>query len=83
MIISARDTFALLTAFVFAQTEIAIDSNQPPTPSSTKPRFAPPFTGGKPGDLLSHKPVAPVLMCMDAFEGVAQADADASVSFGC
>jgi cephalosporin-C deacetylase-like acetyl esterase len=46
-----------LAAIAFAQAEIAIDNNQPPTPSSTKERFAPPFTGGKPGDLLSQKEI--------------------------
>ena len=46
-----------LAAMAFGQAEIAIDDSQPPTPSSTKSRFAPPFTGGKPGDLLSHKEI--------------------------
>lgn len=46
-----------LIATAFAQAEIPIDNNQPPTPSSTKSRFAPPFTGGKPGDLLSQKEI--------------------------
>jgi hypothetical protein len=46
-----------LAAVAFAQSEIPIDNNQPPTPSSTKERFAPPFTGGKPGDLLSQKEI--------------------------
>ncbi|MFM8886522.1 MAG: hypothetical protein ACKOKC_08930, partial [Chthoniobacterales bacterium] len=46
-----------LAALAFAQAEIPIDNNQPPTPSATKSRFAPPFTGGKPGDLLSHKEI--------------------------
>ena len=41
-----------LATLAFAQSEIPVDNNQPPTPSSTKERFAPPFTGGKPGDLL-------------------------------
>lgn len=46
-----------LAAFTFAQAEIPIDYNQPATPSSTKARLAPPFTGGKPGDLLSQKEI--------------------------
>jgi hypothetical protein len=46
-----------LGAITLAQAEPAIDYNQPPTPSSTKERFAPPFTGGNPGDLLSHKEI--------------------------
>lgn len=46
-----------LAAMAFGQAEIAIDDSQPLTPSSTKSRFAPPFTGGKPGDLLSHKEI--------------------------
>ncbi|MFM8766125.1 MAG: lipase family protein [Spartobacteria bacterium] len=46
-----------LSTISFAQAEIPIDYNQPPTPSATKSRFAPPFTGGKPGDLLSHKEI--------------------------
>lgn len=46
-----------LAAVAFAQAEIPIDNNQPPTPSATKSRFAPPFTGGKPGDLLSQKEI--------------------------
>ena len=46
-----------LAAVAFAQADIPIDNNQPPTPSSTKERFAPPFTGGKPGDLLSQKEI--------------------------
>jgi len=46
-----------LASIAFAQAEIPIDNNQPPTPSSTKERFAPPFTGGKPGNLLSHKEI--------------------------
>jgi cephalosporin-C deacetylase-like acetyl esterase len=46
-----------LSAVAFAQAEIPIDNNQPPTPSATKDRFAPPFTGGKPGDLLSQKEI--------------------------
>ena len=46
-----------LAAFAFAQAEIPVDNNQPPTPSATKERIAPPFTGGKPGDLLSHKEI--------------------------
>lgn len=46
-----------LAAVAFAQAEIPIDNNQPPTPSATKDRFAPPFTGGKPGDLLSQKEI--------------------------
>ena len=46
-----------LATIAFAQAVPAIDYNQPPTPSSTKERFAPPFTGGKPGDLLSHKEI--------------------------
>ena len=46
-----------LAAVAFAQAEIPIDNNQPPTPSATKERFAPPFTGGKPGDLLSQKEI--------------------------
>ena len=41
-----------LAAIALAQAEIPVDNNQPPTPSSTKERFAPPFTGGNPGDLL-------------------------------
>ena len=46
-----------LVAVAFAQAEIPVDNNQPPTPSATKDRFAPPFTGGKPGDLLSQKEI--------------------------
>ena len=46
-----------LASIAFAQAEIPVDNNQPPTPSSTKERFAPPFTGGKPGDLLSQKEI--------------------------
>ncbi|MEY3481529.1 MAG: hypothetical protein RIQ71_2304 [Verrucomicrobiota bacterium] len=46
-----------LATIAFAQAEIPVDTNQPPTPSATKERFAPPFTGGKPGDLLSHKEI--------------------------
>ena len=46
-----------LATIAFAQAVPAIDYNQPPTPSSTKERFAPPFTGGKPGDLLSHQEI--------------------------
>jgi len=46
-----------LATTAFTQAEIPIDNNQPPTPSATKERFAPPFTGGKPGDLLSHKEI--------------------------
>ncbi|MFM8718933.1 MAG: hypothetical protein ACKOFH_05280, partial [Chthoniobacterales bacterium] len=46
-----------LAALAFAQAEIPVDNNQPPTPSSTKSRFAPPFIGGKPGDLLSQKEI--------------------------
>ena len=46
-----------LSAVAFAQAEIPLDNNQPPTPSATKERFAPPFTGGKPGDLLSQKEI--------------------------
>lgn len=46
-----------LAAVAFAQAEIPVDNDQPHTPSSTKERFAPPFTGGKPGDLLSHKEI--------------------------
>lgn len=46
-----------LAAIAFVQGEIPIDNNQPLTPSATKSRFAPPFTGGKPGDLLSQKEI--------------------------
>jgi hypothetical protein len=46
-----------LAAMALVQAEIAIDDSQPPTPSSTKSRFAPPFTGGKPGDLLSREEI--------------------------
>ena len=58
--IHKRPLFTLactLAAIPFAQAEIPVDYNQPPTPSSTKSRFAPPFTGGKPGDLLSQKEI--------------------------
>ncbi len=43
-----------LAAIAFAQAEIPIDYNQPPTPSSTKVRLAPPFTAAAPGSALSH-----------------------------
>ena len=46
-----------LAAIAFAQAEIPIDYNQPPTPSSTKARLAPPITGKEPGDLLSHEEI--------------------------
>jgi len=46
-----------LAAIALAQAEPAIDYNQPPTPSSTKERLAPPVTGKKPGDLLSHQEI--------------------------
>jgi hypothetical protein len=46
-----------LAAMALVQAEIAIDDSQPPTPSSTKSRFAPPFAGGKPGDLLSREEI--------------------------
>jgi hypothetical protein len=46
-----------LAAIALAHAEPTVDNNQPPTPSSTKERFAPPFTGGKPGDLLSQKEI--------------------------
>lgn len=46
-----------LAAITFTQAEPAIDYNQPPTASATKARLAPPFTGGKPGDLLSHQEI--------------------------
>ena len=52
---------AVSAAITIAQagdkTELTINNNQPPTPSLTKERFAPPFTGGKPGDLLSQKEI--------------------------
>ena len=46
-----------LGAIALAQAEPAIDYNQPPTASAKKARLAPPFTGGKPGDLLSHQEI--------------------------
>ena len=44
----------MLSAIGFAQAEVAIDNAQPPTPSATKARLAPPFTGAAPGAVLSH-----------------------------
>ena len=44
-------------AIAFAQAEIPVDNNQPPTPSSTKQRLATPVTGKEPGDLLSHNEI--------------------------
>ena len=44
----------MLSAIGFAQAEVAIDNAQPPTPSATKARVAPPFTGAAPGAVLSH-----------------------------
>lgn len=46
-----------LAAIAAAQADPNIDNHQPPTPSSTKARFAPSFSGGQPGDLLSHKEI--------------------------
>ena len=40
-----------------AQAEVAVDNNQPPTPSATKARLAPPFTGAAPGAILSHQEI--------------------------
>jgi pimeloyl-ACP methyl ester carboxylesterase len=47
-----------LSTIGFAHAEVAVDNTQPPTPSATKARFAPPFTGAAPGAILSHQEIA-------------------------
>ena len=47
----------LLFAATVARADQAVDDRQPPTPSSTKARLAPPLVGRKPGTLLSHEEI--------------------------
>ncbi|MFM7625835.1 MAG: alpha/beta hydrolase family protein, partial [Gammaproteobacteria bacterium] len=46
-----------LSAIGSAQAEVAVDNSQPPTPSATKARLAPPFAGAAPGAILSHQEI--------------------------
>lgn len=46
-----------LSAIGFAPADVAVDNTQPPTPSATKTRLAPPFTGATPGAVLSHQEI--------------------------
>ena len=47
----------MLPAIGSALAEVAVDDSQPPTPSATKARLAPPFTGAAPGAVLSHQEI--------------------------
>jgi len=46
-----------LSAIGFARAEVAVENSQPPTPSATKARLAPPFAGAAPGAILSHQEI--------------------------